>query len=56
MRFKYRILIWLTIALLVPIGIFIYEGGYNRDAMLWIAGVAVLATVVEVIYHKQGTW
>ena len=45
MKRKYRIIIWLIIALLIPIGIFIYEGGYNSDAMWWIVFVAVLATV-----------
>jgi hypothetical protein len=49
MTFKHRLIIWLIVALLVPIGIFIYERGYNRDAMWWIVGVAMLATGYEVI-------
>jgi hypothetical protein len=53
MSFKYRIWIWLLVALLVPIGIFIYEGGYNADAMLWIVGVATLAIVYEVIFKVK---
>lgn len=47
MKFRTRLLIWLTVAILVPIGIFIYERGYNRDAMIWIIGVTLLAVIVE---------
>lgn len=53
MTFKHRLWSWLIVALLVPIGIFIYEGGYNRDAMLWIVGVAALAVVYEVILKMK---
>jgi hypothetical protein len=53
MTFWKRFLIWCIVACLVPIGIFIYEGGYNVDAMWWVVYVTVIAVVVEVILKVQ---
>lgn len=49
MKFSTRILTYLAVGLIIPIGIFIYERGYNADAMLWIIFIAVLATGYELI-------
>lgn len=50
--FKGRLILWLIVALPIPIGIFIWDGGYNATAMGWIVGVAVLALIVELIYKR----
>lgn len=49
MSAKFRILIYLAVGLIIPIGIFIIEKGYNRDAGKWIVFVALLAVGYEVI-------
>lgn len=49
MSFKFRLLIYLSVGLLIPIGIFILEKGYNADAVKWIVFVALLAVGYEVI-------
>lgn len=49
MSFKFRLLIYLACGLLIPVGIFIYEKGYNSDAGKWIVFVALLAIGYEVI-------
>ena len=54
MTFKVRIWLWLSVALIIPIGIFIYERGYNADAVKWIIGVTVLAVIYETIIKLQG--
>jgi hypothetical protein len=55
MTFKIRIWLWLAVILIIPIGIFIYERGYNADAVKWIIGVTALAVIVETIYKLKGT-
>lgn len=52
MKRRHRLLIFAAVALVIPIGIFICDGGYNATAMGWIVGVAVLALIVELIYKR----
>lgn len=49
MSLKFRLGLYLAVGLLIPIGIFIYEKGYNADAGKWIVFVALLAIGYEVI-------
>lgn len=49
MNIKTRILIYMATGLIIPIGIFIYEKGYDANAMKWIVFVALLAVAYEVI-------
>lgn len=49
MTLRFRILIYLAVGLVIPIGIFIYERGYNADAVKWIVIVSLLAIGYEVI-------
>lgn len=53
MSAKFRLLIYLAVGLLIPIGVFIYERGYNADAMRWIVFVALLAIGYEVILSNK---
>lgn len=53
MNFKGRLIAWCLVAYLIPIGIVIYERGYNYDAMIWAAGVTGLAVIVETILYFQ---
>lgn len=53
MSFKGRLIAWCLVAYLIPIGIVIYERGYNQDALIWAAGVTGLAVIVELILYYQ---
>lgn len=53
MNFKGRLIAWCLVAFLIPLGILIYERGYNSDAMIWAAGVTGLAVIVETILYFQ---
>lgn len=53
MSTRTRILIYLAVGLLIPIGIFIIEKGYNADAMRWIVFIAILASGYEIILSNK---
>lgn len=53
MTFKFRLILWLVVGLLIPVLILaIYK---DFSGFWWTLGIAVLATIVELIYKKQGT-
>lgn len=53
MKTSSRLILWALVAYLVPAGIFIYERGYNRDAMIWAVCLTLAAVIVEtVLYFK----
>jgi hypothetical protein len=54
MERKYRLILYLSVGLIIPILIYIIYPQDWRQTLPWLGIVAVLGIVTEVVYHYQG--
>lgn len=51
MKTKSRLILWASVIFIVPIGIFIYDRGWNWDAFYWIIGTMLLCVSYETWHY-----